>query len=43
MSIIDVTDLTKTFLTIEKQPGLVGSLRALARPEQHQCQTGLLK
>lgn len=36
MAIINVSDLTKTFLTIEKQPGLAGSLRSLVRPERRE-------
>ena len=32
MSIIEAQQLTKTFITREKQPGLKGSLRALFRP-----------
>jgi len=36
VAIIDVSDLTKTFLTLEKQPGLMGSLRALVRPERRE-------
>lgn len=34
--IIDVTDLTKTFVATEKQPGLKGSLRALVRPARRE-------
>ena len=35
---IEVTDLTKTFVTTEKQPGLRGSLRSLVRPERREVQ-----
>jgi ABC-2 type transport system ATP-binding protein len=33
MSIITIHDLRKTFQTKRKQPGLVGSLKAVAKPE----------
>ncbi len=32
---ISVHELSKTFMTTEKQPGLKGSLRALFKPERH--------
>jgi ABC-2 type transport system ATP-binding protein len=36
MSIIQVRDLTKTFITTQKQPGFIGSLRSLLRPERRE-------
>jgi len=36
MSIIQVSDLTKTFTTVEKQTGLRGSLRSLVHPEHRE-------
>jgi ABC-2 type transport system ATP-binding protein len=35
---IDVHDLSKTFVTTEKQPGLWGSVRALVRPRRREVQ-----
>lgn len=36
MSIIEVNNLTKTFVATEKQPGLAGSLRSLLRPNRRE-------
>jgi ABC-2 type transport system ATP-binding protein len=38
LTVIDVRQLTKTFVAREKQPGLRGSLRALFRPVERQVQ-----
>ena len=38
LTAIDVRQLTKTFVSREKQPGLRGSIRALVRPIQHETQ-----
>ena len=36
MSIIKINNLTKTFVTTEKQPGLAGSLRSLLHPNRRE-------
>lgn len=36
MAIVEVNNLTKTFVTTEKQPGLVGGLRSLLHPNRRE-------
>jgi ABC-2 type transport system ATP-binding protein len=38
LTVIEARQLTKTFVTREKQPGLVGSVRALFRPVQRETE-----
>jgi len=38
LTVIQVQQLTKTFVTREKQPGLRGSMRALFRPVRRETQ-----
>ena len=38
MTVIQVQQLTKTFVTREKQPGLRGSMRALFHPVRRETQ-----
>jgi ABC-2 type transport system ATP-binding protein len=36
LAIVEVNNLTKTFVTTEKQPGLIGSLRSLLHPNRRE-------
>jgi len=38
LTIIEVNNLTKTFITTEKQPGLIGGLRSLLHPNRREVQ-----